>query len=113
MEPIYLSSGQWLNAHSKDDCTGPCPLHAPSSHHMLTWVLVWRNDTGILERICPHEIGHPDPDTVAFLRNKPGTEYINAHGCDGCCDPITSRKPHEEIESEADTRSGDYTNTPE
>ncbi len=32
-----------------------------------------------LERTCAHGIGHPDPDSLAWL----GCEGI--HGCDGCC----------------------------
>lgn len=43
-----------------------------------------------MERICPHGIGHPDPDDIAFKRNRPrfGEDMAKAdsiHGCDGCC----------------------------
>jgi hypothetical protein len=33
-----------------------------------------------MERICPHGIGHPDPDDPAFKNPIEGV-----HGCDGCC----------------------------
>lgn len=67
-----------LVVHSKEVCDGaPCVIHAPTDHHMRAWPLKWRTDRQIFERICPHGIGHPDPDQRAD-----GT-----HGCDGCCSP--------------------------
>ena len=40
----------------------------------------WRPDWGgFIERICPHGVGHPDPD-------QPEVDiYVYGHGCDGCC----------------------------
>ncbi len=75
------SSGQTI-AH-------PCPWHKPSRHHMRSWPRVIRFEKyGLVERICSHGVGHPDPDSLAFIG-----EYIAAgpheslaiHGCDGCC----------------------------
>lgn len=88
--------------HSRAACQGaakltqtvkvahPCPWHAPSKHGMREWPRVIRFDKlGLVERICAHGVGHPDPDSVAFI-----TDYIIAgdptgslsvHGCDGCC----------------------------
>ena len=34
-------------------------------------------DRRIMERICPHGVGHPDPDDVL--------NQDRVHGCDGCC----------------------------
>lgn len=31
-----------------------------------------------MERICPHGVGHPDPDCMYAKRD-------TVHGCDGCC----------------------------
>jgi hypothetical protein len=76
LEPVTLVGGQRINAHRVDACTPPCPIHAPSSHHMATWPQNWRDDRGIIERICEHGVGHPDPDD----RNED-----TVHGCDGCC----------------------------
>ena len=70
---------------------------------MITWMLHWRDDTNILERICPHGIGHPDPDTVTFLKVKfeeRGKVYTDAHGCDGCCVPQTSNEMLERLVSQ-------------
>ena len=50
--------------------------------------LHWRDDRYIFERICPHGIGHPDPDTLQHIsqeRSKGDAEAEAVHGCDGCC----------------------------
>ena len=70
------------SVHASEKCYGEwCCIHNPSPHHMVYWPQNWRYDRGIMERICPHGIGHPDPDdpkTIADL-------WQNIHGCDGCC----------------------------
>lgn len=53
---------------------------------MRTWPLNWRADKGVMERICPHGVGHPDPDDAAH-NIRIGREYLTIHGCDGCCKP--------------------------
>jgi len=86
LESVYLSDGTTIRAHKKKYCTGPCAIHAPSSHHMLTWPLHWRDDRSIFERICEHGIGHPDPDTMAYQKKMHGDAADDGvHGCDGCC----------------------------
>jgi len=68
---------RWL--HHKSNCEGrPCVIHNQSDHHMRNWPTHWRNDRKIMERLCPHGIGHPDPDDIT-------TDTV--HGCDGCCSP--------------------------
>ena len=75
------------NVHRRVECAGrPCVIHTPSDHHMRTWPLVWRADKGVMERTCPHGVGHPDPDELAYLRTI-GAEARSIHGCDGCCAP--------------------------
>lgn len=65
--------------HDSDKCAGEhCVIHNPSDHHMREWPTHFRSDRGITERICPHGIGHPDPDDITADR---------IHGCDGCCAP--------------------------
>lgn len=88
---------QWLsNVHRPEQCAGrACVIHRPSDHHMRGWPLTWRNDTRVMERTCPHGIGHPDPDHVAADRARFGEEVAatNAvHGCDGCCTPPQERR---------------------
>jgi len=75
-----------LKTHSPDKCSGShCCIHNPSDHHMREWPMSWRDDKGVMERICPHGIGHPDPDDVAHGIRIGRDESLNIHGCDGCC----------------------------
>jgi hypothetical protein len=74
-----------LVTHGPDKCAGQnCCIHNPSPHHMVTWPMRWRADTGKMERICEHGIGHPDPDDAAYWERL-GQGCRNIHGCDGCC----------------------------
>jgi hypothetical protein len=78
-----LEGGERLyNVHPGEQCVGrPCTVHNPSNHHMRHMPQHWRSDRGIMERICEHGIGHPDPDEI-----DPDT----VHGCCGvCCRPPT------------------------
>jgi hypothetical protein len=76
------------NVHSADKCAGqPCVMHNPSQHHMVDWPCNWRDDIQLMERLCQHNVGHPDPDCVAYITQMLGEAVI--HGCcaDGCCRP--------------------------
>lgn len=85
--PLENSPYGVINAHKPTACQGhTCTLHNRSAHHMRSWPQVWRVDVRVMERTCPHGIGHPDPDDI----NK-----NSRHGCDGCCVPP---RPHEIIE---------------
>jgi hypothetical protein len=119
-EPVFgAQQGPTLmHVHGRDKCEGrgiPCCIHEPSDHHMRTWPMNWRSDTGVMERACPHGIGHPDPDHMAYVRSLtpehdcvfnrdedrefpdwldldeqdgcifPHLEWQGVHGCDGCC----------------------------
>lgn len=88
---IKLEEAGYTNIHTPDKCAGQtCIIHNPSDHHMLEWPLDLRLDKGgPAERQCVHRVGHPDPDSVAFLtRVRPlDAKYIGIHGCDGCCQP--------------------------
>lgn len=77
-DQTVLVGGQTLvNVHDKHLCAGNnCCIHNPSAHHMIEWPQNYREDRGIMERICEHGVGHPDPDD---------TTEDTIHGCDGCC----------------------------
>lgn len=79
-----------ITTHAKKQCDGSkCCFHNPSKHRMVKWNMYVRMDRNTLvERICPHGIGHPDPDSLRWL-NEHGVEDGGTHGCDGCC---TGRK---------------------
>lgn len=75
-----------ITTHSAQSCAGQhCVVHNQSNHHMKKWPMYIRWDMeALVERICSHGIGHPDPDSVAyFIAN--GQDYMSVHGCDGCC----------------------------
>lgn len=75
----------FLRTHGPDACSGEhCTIHNPSDHHMVGWPLNWRGDRGIMERLCPHGRGHPDPDDLDHLE-RVGRSDGGVHGCDGCC----------------------------
>ena len=69
------------NVHDAAACAGrPCVMHNPSEHCMSDFPLWWRGDRKLMERTCPHGVGHPDPDQPF----PPGSHEWR-HGCDGCC----------------------------
>lgn len=73
------------NVHDPSKCAGrPCVMHNPSDHHMREWPTHYRADRGLMERTCPHGVGHPDPDDMTFHRSE-GRDWQGVHGCDGCC----------------------------
>ncbi len=88
-EPTFgmsMGPGHLDQIHSPDLCAGRrCIIHNPSDHHMRDWPVTWRADKGIAERTCPHGIGHPDPDDMAYHIEYLEDWYQGVHGCDGCC----------------------------
>ncbi len=95
-KPVRLVGGQVVQAHHPERCadTPPCCVHNPSDHHMASWRQHWRNAghlfsiSDVMERICPHGIGHPDPDHIEYIRTALGDRAAGVegvHGCDGCC----------------------------
>ncbi len=74
------------NIHKKMECAGrPCAIHRPSEHPMRLFPTHFRFDRYLMERICPHGIGHPDPDDLAFQEREMPDRAPGIHGCDGCC----------------------------
>lgn len=76
MEKYTTGTGQKIYVHSASTCLGACVIHRPSHHLMRDFPTHWRFDRRIMERICPHGVGHPDPDDMSSN---------TVHGCDGCC----------------------------
>lgn len=77
-----------VRTHREEDCLGPrCAIHNPSDHPLNQAKMVMRADKQMLiERLCEHGVGHPDPDSVDFIVNTLGYDSsIAVHGCDGCC----------------------------
>ena len=85
MEWYITGVGQRIQVHERGDCKGPhCVIHNPSQHHMRGWRTLWRDDRYLMERVCVHGVGHPDPDCIAYTKDS------GEHGCDGCCMSLTS-----------------------
>ena len=85
-ERFDTGTGQLLWAHPKASCVGQhCVIHHPSDHIMKNFPTHWRADRGIMERICPHGIGHPDPDDIAFIRATRGDAVAKTESVHGCC----------------------------
>lgn len=90
MEPWFDSLGNVWAVHATNMCFSPCPIHSPTDHVMKNFPLIMRmrGSSPLMERICHHGIGHPDPDHLSFYKEKYGEEsayYESIHGCDGCC----------------------------
>ena len=87
-EPMFgfqIGAATLTNVHDPGLCEGrPCVVHHPTDHHMRDWPTNWRADIRVMERTCPHGIGHPDPDDLWYHRSK-GETWRAMHGCDGCC----------------------------
>lgn len=86
---IGMHFGPPLVVHPLAECIGQiCCIHNPSEHAMRAFPQNWCVDRGLMERVCPHGIGHPDPDDLAYKRRSRGPMYSDwegVHGCDGCC----------------------------
>lgn len=90
-DPHGFGQGQAiLQVHDPAVCLGTwCAMHNPSDHHMRSWPMLWRSDLSILERVCPHGVGHPDPDDAAYRETEGRGD--TTHGCDGCCQVFESQ----------------------
>lgn len=84
-----MPNGDILTTHAKGACAGQrCCIHRPSDHPLNTAPLNWRSDTKVMERICAHGVGHPDPDHLHYVESTWGPDMAwgqGVHGCDGCC----------------------------
>ena len=89
---VYVTgTGQVLRGvHKAADCQGRhCVIHDPSGHNMSDWPTNFRTGDAFdikpphMERICPHGVGHPDPDDAEYWRSR--HQEVSVHGCDGCC----------------------------
>ena len=86
-----MHDGRGTIIHGSGQCDEEfCPFHHPSQHRMVDWPKHIRYDrTLLVERICPHGIGHPDPDSLVWVNHRRRAlgwdRDDGTHGCDGCC----------------------------
>ncbi len=83
-EQTLLESGQVIWHHPTAHCFGEwCAIHRPMPGPWASWPRLWREDRGIMERTCPHGVGHPVAEMVGRVRD----DELD-HACDGCpCGP--------------------------
>jgi len=79
-----------VNVHDRALCAGyPCCVHNPTETAVTYgWRQHWRSDRQLMERLCRHGVGHPDPDHLDYVRRSRGDDEAwaeSVHGCDGCC----------------------------
>src|SRR3990167_11214773 len=75
-----------LRTHPPEACAGrACCIHNPSAHPMRDWPMHWRADRYLMERICPHGVGHPDPDHIAHIARTLGVAVAAVEAVHGCC----------------------------
>lgn len=87
------NSEQVIYAHKPDQCEGrACTIHNRTDHHMRSWPQSFRFDKSVMERICEHGVGHPDPDEYPYHHH---SDSIWIHGCDGCCSSKAIEYPDE------------------
>ena len=86
VDDLFQIEFQLQNVHSPDLCEDRgCAIHNhPSDHPLKDAPLNWRVGSGVLERICVHNVGHPDRDASHYLESQ-RLGYMSVHGCDGCC----------------------------
>lgn len=94
---VTVADGSLMTVHSWKTCAGqPCPFHNPSGHHMADWPFTIRMDKwALVERVCVHGVGHPDPDSVLSIETRAAEQglgdagWVSVHGCCGaaCCSP--------------------------
>lgn len=80
----------WVHRWKPSCVEDGCAIHCPSDHHMLSWPKVMRSDT-LIERLCIHDMPHPDPDSLRFFASV-GKASFGEHYCDGCCNERFANK---------------------
>lgn len=93
----HVARGGYL--HSKAQCKASraagapknCVIHKPSLHKLTGSKQVVRSSS-LIEDICSHGVGHPNPDSAAYLNWAGKTSHYGVHGCDGCCGPAPTKK---------------------
>lgn len=106
---IEVDGERLFQVHLPSECEGRgCVIHHPSDHHMVSFRRHWRQDRGIFERICPHGVGHDDPDDLAYRRSV-GREASGIHGCCSgqCCVAPTVGQRQQEAEIMRDKEQGE------
>lgn len=49
------------------------------------WKNTVRRETGLVEHVCEHGVGHPAVASADYMAKKTNDLSWDVHGCDGCC----------------------------
>ena len=108
MKGVVVRNFNWreyngIRIHNVDECSALksfkiayCPFDKPSDHKMEDWPINIRLDAfarGLCERLCPHGVGHPDPDSLQYMMVMTRRKSWGVHGCDGCCGSCRAGEP--------------------
>lgn len=91
IEPDYVDgfgNALYFVHPQSPDCDEGCVIHNPTDPNKDTFPPLWRGDRSMMERVCPHGIGHPDRDQIRYWERTLGEAEARAqatHACDGCC----------------------------
>lgn len=83
----HLGGHTLVKVHSPKQCAGrACVIHAPSEHAMRDFPLIWNMPEAQMERLCPHDCTHPDPDDLLYWVEV-GDLWKSLHDCcpEQCC----------------------------
>lgn len=97
MEQTTMADGRVLTHHAQADCSGVCPLHAPTNHQFRQYPLDWKQDWGIMVRLVAGQT-IPDPDDYHVRHG--GYILVNSFYCEDCEQTITSHHRHDFAECE-------------
>lgn len=93
-ESHLIESGQVVATHLQEQCFGEwCAIHHPQPGPWGEWPRLWREDRGIMERICPCGVGHPVAEMYDWaIESGRGFELV--HGCcsEHQCSPRTAKQ---------------------
>ena len=84
---VALPNGTVVSIHGPAACEGsPCTFHHPSDHPLANNPVVWNPFLKLMFRRCGHDVLHPDPDSLDFMRATGWVDEV-LHACcvDGCC----------------------------
>jgi len=74
---------QAVNQNARVEQTTQQPQ--PKSYPMPAWAVgQTRRASGLVEDMCSHGVGHPNPESVKDLEAR-GLRGFDLHGCCGCC----------------------------
>lgn len=71
-----------IYSHEPGECPESiCVFHKRTNHHLRHFRQRWNLGLGMMERVCTHNVAHPDPDDISIRSG----QNDGKHSCDACC----------------------------